>query len=481
MLKKIIGGLFVTLFLLIGIVLINTFRFKSKQINVKAISYPAISSEVIDHLQRAVQIPTISHTDTTLIDYTKLQDFQILLKQLYPLVATKLESDTINGYSLLFKWEGKDLSSAPVLFMAHQDVVPIENSDAWEEPPFAGIRKNGYLYGRGTLDDKLSVLGWLEAAELLLAKDFQPKRTTYFFFGHDEEIGGRGAQAAVRYFQDKNIRFEYVLDEGMVILSGMMPGVKEPVGLIGLAEKGYASVELTASATGGHSSMPPPHSAIGLLAKTINNLQENPMPQRLDGATWKMFEYMGPEMPFMEKAVFANSWITSGIIKNILSDGVATNATTRTTMAPTILQAGSKDNILPAEAKAVLNFRILPGDTKEEVMKYVQKHLASDKVSAVFLKGAKNPTPVSRTNTVGFNILQETIMEICPSCKVGPALTIAGTDGGYFTAVTDNVYRFLPVLLQADDLKRIHGSNERINVKSYMELIVFYMRMLEKT
>jgi carboxypeptidase PM20D1 len=368
--------------------------------------------------------------------------------------------------------------------MAHQDVVPVEpgTEPSWDHPPFSGAIAGGFVWGRGTLDTKAKLTALCEAVEHQLARGFQPERTTYLLFGHDEEVGGRrGALAAAKRFEADGVRFEWVLDEGGTIAMGIVPGVARPVALIGIAEKGYLTLAVTATADGGHSSMPPPHTAIGTLASAIEKIEANPMPAALRGATRHFMASVAPEMTLPMRVAVANADILAPLILWNLGGSPRGNATIRTTTAVTMVNAGIKENALPASARALVNFRILPGDTVEDVLAHVRAAVATPNVS-VEISDTHEPLPPStesRVDSPGWDLLVRTIRETNPDVAIAPNLVLGGTDARYFHALSDSVYRFGPLRLNADDLKRAHGTDERIATDDYVESIRFYVRLLE--
>ncbi|HLG33340.1 MAG TPA: M20/M25/M40 family metallo-hydrolase, partial [Bacteroidia bacterium] len=348
-------------------------------------------------------------------------------------------------------------------------------------PAFSGALDSGFIHGRGTLDDKCGVLGLLEAVEYLLGKNFVPQRTIYFAFGHDEEVGGSGAKKMAEWFFKKNIEAEFILDEGGSIVTDVIKEVKQPVALIGIAEKGYATVELSIDEESGHSSMPPPQTAIGILSSAIAKLEAHPFPSRYDGGTKGLFDFIAPEMNFTNRLVFANPWLFSPVIKNILSKKNSTNSGIRTTTAATIFNAGDKENILPHHASAIINFRILPGEKVEDIVTHV-KNVIDDLRINITLKGISyNASNVSDVNSSGFTAISKSIREIFPTVITAPYLVVGTTDARHYGKVSKNIFRFIPLVLSNEDLKRIHGINERISVENYKDVIRFYVRLLENS
>jgi carboxypeptidase PM20D1 len=470
----IISGLLLAVIILV--LLINTFRFSSRQSKIIAAPKITIDSSANTRLSQAIKIPTISYDDRTKFDSSAFQNFIEFLSKQYPLCHSQLKKQIINNYSLVYEWKGKNLSLKPVVLLAHMDVVPAEGK--WEEDAFSGVIKNGYLWGRGSLDDKLSVLGIMEAAELLLRTDFAPERTIYFAFGHDEEtMGKQGADKIAEWMDANKIKAEFVLDEGLVITEGIVPGIDQPAALIGIAEKGYLTLKLSINLEGGHSSMPNPNTAIGVLSKGISKIQENKFTAEITEPAEKFLEYIGPEMSFFKRIVFANQWLFKSIIISQYEKSASGNALVRTTMVPVIFKSGIKENVVPDYAEAIINLRPLPGKKNNEIVMEIQKMLADERIK-IEVVNSISPSNVSSVDSYGFRILDKTIREIFPDALVAPSLMIAGTDSKQYHALTENTYRFLPIRLRKEDLSRIHGENERISIEGYKDVIRFYYQLL---
>ncbi|MDX1389574.1 MAG: M20/M25/M40 family metallo-hydrolase, partial [Acidobacteriota bacterium] len=330
--------------------------------------------------------------------------------------------------------------------------------------------------------DKVAVLGILEAVETLLADGFTPARTICLAFGHDEEIDGlAGAAAIVKHFEDAGTRFEFVLDEGMLIVEGIIPGLDPAAALIGLSEKGFANVTLTVRSTGGHSSIPPSETAVGILSNAIARLEATPMEPRLDGPTREMFRWVAPEMSFGMRLVMGNLWLTGPLVRSQLAAAPATNAAIRTTAAPTMLQGSPKANVLAGEASAVINYRILPGDTPDDVLEHVRTVIDDDRVSVELGPGTPSvPSPVSSVDSAAFDTIAASVRAVFPEVVVAPSLVIPATDARYYARVADDAYRLLPIVVTSEDLDRFHGVNERIAVDGYTRGIVFYADLMRR-
>lgn len=474
------------------ILLINTWRFKSKQLHVPPILLiPLDESECAARLAAAIQFQTVSHDDPGRIDPEPFLALHEFLEQAFPLVHRNLKREIAGDLSLLFTWEGTDTSRRPVLLMSHIDVVPVdaESEADWSHPPFSGHVADGYVWGRGALDVKCGAVGILEAIEHLLAKGFQPASTVYVALGHDEEYGGtNGNQKIATLLEQRGERLRYVLDEGGAITDGVIRGVAKPAAFVGVAEKGCSNVELKVdpAALGtledyeGHGSMPPRQTTIGVLSNAIAKLESHRMAPRIDGATGLLLEYLGPEMPPGQRLVVANQWLLGGLIKRSFSANRATNAAIRTTTAVTMVRGGVSRNVLPGTATATVNVRLLPGDTFEDVLEHIRQAIGDDRVQ-VSLSERTQPSPVANVESMDFNVLHRTIREVFPNVVVAAGLTAVTTDSRHYDAITDNTFRFIPMRVTDEDLRRIHGTDERIGVKNYLEIVRFFIQLIRNS
>jgi carboxypeptidase PM20D1 len=477
-----VGALFIAV---IAIVAVRTALYTSKQMKVEAAAPIRIdAAKAAKHLSQAVTFKTISYQDASKFDKAEFIAFHRFLEKTYPKIHAKLKRETVNGYSLLYTWKGTDTAQKPILLMAHMDVVPVEpgTDSKWTRGAFSGDITDGYIWGRGTLDIKVAVIGILEAVENLLEKGIQPRRTVYLAFGHDEEIGGRaGAVRIVELLSSRGVRLDFVLDEGGSITDGIIKGINAPVALVGIAEKGYLSVEFTVESEGGHSSMPPKETAAGIIATAISRLQKNPFPEKISGVTELMFKHLGPEMSPGNRVALSNMWLLGGLVKSQLSASNAMAAALHTTIAPTMLQGSVKENILPSKAVAVVNFRILPGDSIAGVIDYVKKTVDDPRVSIKTLGWADEPSPISDPESANFMNIHKTIKQIFPGMVVTPYLVLGATDSRHYTKISDQVFRFTPTWMKPEDLKRAHGINERVAVSNFEQCVKFFSQLLRNT
>jgi len=444
------------------------------------------ASALAARFSQALTYPTISNQDRSDIDHAAFLGLHDHFAVSYPLVHEQLALEKVNELSLLYTWQGRNTALAPVLLMGHQDVVPVipGTEDDWLQPPFGGVIEDGVVWGRGALDDKSSVVAILEAVELLLAQGFQPERTIYLAFGHDEEVGGpEGAGRIAELFEERGIGpFAFVLDEGGAIADGMVPGVEGMVAIVGIAEKGFISLELKVEGDGGHSSAPPKHTNIGILAGAIGKLENDQFPPRLDGASLEMFRYLTPELPFVGKVVFANLWLFKPIVVRLMLGDQMTSAMVRTTTAATIFHGGVKDNVLPIDATAVVNFRILPGDTKATLIERVHEVIDDDRVQIRDISTSHDPSAVSSPDGPAFALLGKTLRQVVgDDVLITPYLVVGGTDAKYYSGKSPAVFRFLPVVIGADGMKLAHGTNERVSVDSLATAVRFMHQFILNT
>jgi len=434
-----------------------------------------------EHLAAAVRFPTVSSQDADAVPRAEFERFHAWLAATYPRLHGALAREIVGELSLLFTWTGSDPSLAPLVLLAHQDVVPAGSLEGWTHPPFAGVIADGFVWGRGALDDKGPLIAICEAVEGLLARGYAPKRSVVLAFGYDEEVGGEnGAQQIAALFASRGVHPALVVDEGLAVLApGFLPGVTRPAALVGIAEKGFVTLEIVARAKGGHSSTPPRHTAAGRLAQAIVALEDDPFPASIGGASGATFDYLAPELPLLARVPLANRWLFGGAFGAVASSQPALGAVLRTTTAVTMLSGSPKENVLPTEATALVNFRILPGETSETIRERVAGIVEGPDVEVRVRNPGRDPSPVSPTDDAAFGLVQRTIGEIFPDAIVAPGLVVAGTDSRHYGAVTRDVFRFEPFELDASDLRRAHGFDERLSVTNLADGVRWYTRLVE--
>ncbi len=431
----------------------------------------------VAHLQAMLQKKTVSYVDESKMDPREFAAFRDLLAECYPRVHAACQRELLGKNGLLFTWKGKH-SDAPTVLMAHYDVVPVQDHQ-WQEPPFGGVIKDGELWGRGALDTKCTLHGVLEAAEALLGQGFQPENDVYFAFGGDEEVMGQDAEAIVEALKQRGIRPAFVLDEGGAIVQGAFPGVKESVAVVGIAEKGSIFMDMKATGKGGHASAPPAQQSLATLAKAITKLQKKPMPFTLTKPALELFDVMGRHSGFAMKLIFANLWCFAPVLNLICKlSGGEMNALVRTTCAFTMAQGAEAYNVLPQEAVAGVNLRVICGETVEQVKARMERTIGDKNVSLRLVQGV-NPSGISKTYDAAWDRLDTAIRQTYPQALVAPYLMVAASDSRHYCQISDHVYRFMGLPLTKEQRGLIHNANERIPLALIPDGIRFFTRVLQ--
>lgn len=490
---RILAGIGTVFALIVAVVLARTFMLPSPPMAEASARVAPISDEAAAraaaHLSAAIQLPTISWQrgatgDKAEASAKALVDFRDFITATYPAFTRVTTREIVSDYSLLFTWQGSDTSLEPVLLMSHMDVVPVVpgTEGDWTHPPFAGEIADGIVWGRGAIDCKGSLIAMLEAAETLAAQGLQPKRSIMFAFGHDEEISGlNGNRKIAEMLQARGQKLAFVSDEGGMVTEGVVGGVGAPVALVGIAEKGYLTLRLTAHAKGGHSSVPPAadETAIGRLIRAMTRVSDAPFASGIDAPTRAMLDALAPASPFTRRMALANMWLFEPLVTRLMAADPRTGAQLHTTIAPTMLKAGVKENVLPPEAEGIMNFRLHQRDTIESATAHVTAAIDDPDVDVEALEGARNASAVSNLDGGSFALLRQSITDSFPDALVAPNLTVAGTDSRYYLPLTENVFRFVPLRLNASELAGFHATNERLPVASLAQAVGFYKSMME--
>jgi carboxypeptidase PM20D1 len=481
-------AVFFILVVIAVILLARTAVFPLDTQEVEPIELPEVDGEsVAQRLGLAIQLKTFSSANLEEIDPTPFRGLLNLLHTLYPMIDERLEKETFNEFGLLYTWKGSNPSLEPVCFMAHLDVVPADESEdsGWKYPPFSGTVAEGFVWGRGAIDCKGVLIGQLEALNNLLREGYQPLRTIYLAFGFDEENSGRnGAAQMAKTLQQRGVQLSFLLDEGGAVTTDQIKAVDRPVAAVGVSEKGFVTLRLHAKTASGHASMPPKRTAIGSLALALATLEANPFPQNL-GVVQFMLSHLGKALPFFQRMALANTWLFGGLVRKQMASQPTMNAFTRTTLAPTVINGGQTSNVLPAEADALINLRIMEGETREEVFQRVS-NMVADEVISVLPSDAEtlqesrswNPSPVSEVDSAQFALLANLIMAAYPSTLVMPIMFAAGTDARYYAPICRNAYRFAPFVLSKEEIATTHGVNERLSIANCAKAVGFYMELM---
>lgn len=434
-------------------------------------------------LAELVKIPTISRFDASEEDESAFERLIGMVPALFPVVQERLLRLEAGSRALVYEWPGSDPSLAPVLLMAHFDVVPAGDESLWHRPPFSGDIADGYVHGRGTQDVKIMMACALEAAERLLKTGYVPKRTIWFAFGGDEEIGGeRGAASIAAMLKARGVHASFLLDEGGFVARNMLSFADRPLALIGVAEKGYVDVAISATGAGGHASMPPRHTAAGLVAKAVALSEAKPSPARITATLARFLDALSPYVPFGYRLLFRNLGLTAPLVKVAFSASPTTNALIRTTQAATMLSGSDKENVLPEKAQAVINVRVLPGDSVAQAVDRLDAIAAKAGAKAGFAHAGHSvePLPEAPVDHDGYRLIETCIGEVFPEAGVVPFMFTAGTDTKHYIDVADALYRFEPVIQAPADLGCIHAANERISVENVRRCCMFYETLMRR-
>ncbi len=463
----------------IGVIVIRTLLFtpkKSVDVSKKEITFE--KDAAVESLRELVRCKTVSYKDSSLEDNKEFDKLIAKLPSLYPNVFKVCSFETLPDRALLFKWCGKEKGNAAVM-MAHYDVVPV-NEEMWDKPPFEAILEDGVLWGRGTLDTKVTVNGILSAAENLIKQGFTPKNDIYFAFSGGEEVNGNGAVNIVDYFENNNINLSFVVDEGGAVVENVFPGVKAPCGLIGIAEKGMMDVEYKVLSAGGHASAPKPNAPIDVLSKGCCKLLKKPFKSHLTKPVKEMFDTLGRHSNFLYRMIFANLWLFSGVLDILCKkSGGELNALMRTTVAFTQTKGSSASNVIPPEATLVSNIRLNPNDTMDSALEYINKTINDKSVIVTKLHGM-NPSRISETDCEEYNKVASAVASTWKGSIVSPYLMVQCSDSRHYGRISDRVYRFSAMDLTSEERATIHGNNEKIRIETLHKAVEFYIRLMSE-
>ena len=463
----------------IAVVAVRTIRFRPKP-------QPAVTKEeiafdqdaAVDSLAQLVRCKTVSYNDHSLEDEGEFQKLISLLPTLYPNVFDTCTFQQLPDRALLLRWPGKQAGD-PAVMMAHYDVVPV-NEEKWDKPPFAGIIEDGILWGRGTLDTKVTFNGILSAANSLIGQGFRPEKDIYFAFSGGEEINGQGAPNIVAYFTEHGIHPAIVVDEGGAVVENVFPGVKQPCGLIGIAEKGMLNAQYRTLSAGGHASAPKPHTPVGVLAAACKRVEDHPFKAHIDGPAAQMFDTLGRYSTPLYRMIFANMWCFGWIIDLLgKKSGGEMNALVRTTVAFTQMEGSSARNVIPPEAKMVSNIRLNPADSVASALAYLEKTVNDPAVEITSLESFE-PSPVSETGCDAWEKVAAAVANTWPGCIVSPYLMVQCSDSRHYRDLSNHVYRFSAMDLTAEERSTIHGNNERIRLETAAKAVEFYIRLMRQ-
>jgi carboxypeptidase PM20D1 len=436
-------------------------------------------SGIEERLVEMIRIPTISAS----ISETGLgafAEFTALLTTQYPLLHRDLELERIGELGLVFRWTPTEPSpAAPVVLMAHYDVVPVAGQEAeWGVPPFEGRIENGEVWGRGALDDKGALCTLLEAVENLLAQGWTPPREVLLCLGGDEEDHGHAAREIAETLKERGVRPSFVLDEGGAISEVPFPGVTGWFAMVGLAEKGVMTVRLSTTGEGGHASAPTGLTAVGRVARAVARLNRNPFAVRMPKTVQALFAAIAavaqPQYASLYRLAAKVPALTARLLPLAGADG---EVMVRTSLAATMLAGGSSSNVLPSHASAMLNIRMNVGESSAGVVARLAKVIADPQVSIEIVE-ADEPTAESGVDNSAWAQLRAAVDAAYPGVATLPYLTTAATDGRHWHRFTPDVYRFAPLAMDTAQRAGIHGVNERVSIDSLRRGERFYRALL---
>lgn len=483
MLIPIIIGCLVALLALIFVLLIRTMLFKPTEIKVIKLDQTGVENEVYEkaiakRMSQMIQRKTISYQDRTKMDLEEFESFKNLLVELYPNLHQTCSREFFGDAGILYHWKGKR-SDEPTVLMSHYDVVPV-NEELWTKPAFAGIIEDGCIWGRGTLDTKGTLCGIVEAVEKLISDGFVPENDVYLSFGGDEEISGNSTPSIVEALKKRGIHPKLVLDEGGAIVENVFPGVSRPNALIGVGEKGYLDVVLEMTGNGGHASAPPAHTLVGRLSQAVVRLEKHPFKAEISPAVKEMFETMGRHSTFLYRLIFANLWLFAPLLKWLFTrQGGEMNALIRTTVAPTMMEGSQAFNVMPPKAMMGLNLRLMKTDTVKTAIEYIQKTIKDPQIQVRSVE-MRNASPITSTDSLAWKKVVHAIEETWSETIVAPYLMLAASDSRHYCEISDYVLRFSAMTLSKEERGMIHGNDERIQIKSLMETVAFYIHLIKK-
>lgn len=429
-------------------------------------------------LQALVRCKTVSRYSHAEEDDTEFEKLISLLPTLYPHVMETLSLTRMEDRALLFHWKGKS-EGDPAVLMAHYDVVPVDES-GWQKPPFDGIIEDGVLWGRGTLDTKVTFNGILYAAEQLLLRGYTPEHDIYFAFSGGEEVNGDGARHIVEYFKKHHLTPSLVVDEGGAVVEGVFPGVKQPCALIGIAEKGMMDIRYSVNSAGGHASAPKPHTPVGVLSRACTRVEGHPFRFHITKPVAEMFDTLGRHSGFVYRMIFANLWCFAPVLDRLCKkSGGELNALMRTTVAFTRMKGSDASNVIPPSAEMVSNIRLNPMDTMASGTEYLTGVIDDPAVKIEIIQGM-DPSRISETDCDAYRKVARAVGDTWQGTIVSPYLMVQCSDSRHWGVLSDKVYRFSAMDLTAEERSTIHGNNERIRTEVIGRAAEFFLRLMKQ-
>ena len=463
----------------VAVILARTFMFSPRE--QKTMAFESVEFDhkaCADSLAALVRCKTVSYENSSLEDEKEFEKLLSLLPELFPNVWKTCSLQRFPGRALLFRWAGKT-AGLPAVLMAHYDVVPVEEEN-WKKPPFEAIVEDGVMWGRGTLDTKVTFNGILSAAENLIRQGFRPENDVYFAFSGGEEVNGPGAESIVNWFRKQGMELKLVLDEGGAVVEDVFPGVHGQCALIGIAEKGLLNLEYSISGAGGHASAPKPHTPVGILSEACARVEAHPFKMHITKPVLEMFDTLGRHSGFVYRMIFANLWAFGWVLSLITKkSGGELNALLRTTVAFTQMRGSKAPNVIPPTASMVSNLRINPADSVDSAVEYIKSVINDDNIKLTKLT-AMEPSPISRTDCEGWEIVSNACSGTWQGCIVSPYLMVQCSDSRHYGVISDKVYRFSAMDMTAEERSLLHGNNERIRLETISRAVEFFIRVMKQ-
>lgn len=463
----------------LAVVLIRAAMFKPKDSGKKEFEEVEFDrAAAVNALGELVKCRTVSYNDHSLEDDAEFEKLIGKLPELYPNVVKTCPMQRFDDRGLLFHWKGKG-DGKPSVLMAHYDVVPVEEEN-WTHPAFDAEIVDGVMWGRGTLDTKVTFNGILSAAENVIKQGFTPENDIYFAFSGGEEVNGNGAKNIVKYFKDNGIELEMVVDEGGAVVEDVFPGVKQPCGLIGIAEKGMLNLEYSIASSGGHASAPAPHTPVGQLAIACTKVEAHPFEAHFTKPVLEMFDTLGRHSSFLYRMIFANLWCFGGVLDNMCKkSGGELNALMRTTVAFTQMSGSKAPNVIPPSVSMVSNLRLNPEDSVNGAVEYIRS-VINDPAVKLAVGDHMEPSPISRTDCAGWERVSNAVAGTWKGCLVAPYLMVQCSDSRHYGEISDRVYRFSAMDLTAEERHTIHGNDEHIRLETIEHSVEFFIRVIKQ-
>ena len=465
----ILPGAFILLLL---VAFIRTFFIKAPKYTPRTVEFPQAEMDAYaEKLGDMIRIPTVSKKEDE--DLSQFYVYHKELERLFPNVHKTLDLTVLQG-TLIYRWHGTDRERRPILLMGHQDVVPASDA-GWLTPAYSGAVIDGKVYGRGALDCKSTMFTQLQAVEELIQSGFEPGCDIYLEYAINEETGGAGAKNAMEYLRDQGITLALVLDEGGAVIDKAVDGMDRPYAVVGVTEKGYMDLKITAQGKGGHSSTPPRNTPAARLFAFANEIEKKrPFQKRMLPETIKMLSQMAPAFPFGLRFILGNLWLFRPLVK-VLMPVVSPfgEAIMATTCCFTMMQGSEATNVIPKEPYIVANLRTTSFQGCDASLALLRKYANKyDLKIEVLLR--RDASPVSNIHSAEYAYLESCIREKFPGVGVTPYIIMGGTDCRHFHALSENALRFSPVPMSSAQSASCHAVDENVDMTALCEGVQFY-------